>query len=113
MPVHKWSEIKNKMAPERQERLRAETDKLLTEIENKVTVCSLRELREMVGKTQAEVGSSLGMTQSQVSKLERRKDHLLSTIRRYVEALGGELQVSVIIEGKRITLVGGQKLHRE
>ena len=53
-----------------------------------------------LGKTQAEIAEALGSSQSRVSDLERQGDHRLSTLRRYVEALGGELSL-VARFGKR------------
>jgi len=46
------------------------------------------------GLTQQQVAERLGMTQPEVSKLERRRDVRLSTLRGYVTALGGELVVT-------------------
>jgi hypothetical protein len=42
-------------------------------------------------RTQLELASSLGVGQDTVSRIEQRSDILLSTLRRYVEAMGGEL----------------------
>jgi len=50
----------------------------------------LRGLRELLGKTQEELASLLGRSQRQVSETERRQDVLLSTLRSYAKALGGE-----------------------
>ena len=50
----------------------------------------LRRARQLTQKTLAE---TLGMSQSEVSKVERRTDLYVSTLRRYVEAMGGELQI--------------------
>jgi hypothetical protein len=44
------------------------------------------------------------MTQSELSRLESRGDHRISTLRRYVEALGGELEVAAIFGGRRVKL---------
>ena len=44
--------------------------------------------------------------QSEVSKAERRDDHLLSTLRRYIEALGGELEVVARFGDKSVRLKG-------
>jgi transcriptional regulator with XRE-family HTH domain len=61
----------------------------------KVTMARLRlgDIREAVGKTQVEVAAELRLGQGSVSKIERAADMYLSTLRRYVEALGGELEV--------------------
>lgn len=99
MTTHKWSEIKDNLAPERRSRLDAE-------VHREVLAMELRELRQEAGKTQAEVAEIAEMTQAELSKFERREDHLLSTLRRYVTALGGHLEVVAVFNKKRITLKG-------
>ncbi|HVR64281.1 MAG TPA: helix-turn-helix transcriptional regulator [Polyangia bacterium] len=64
----------------------------------------LRTLRESLGKTQGEVARIAEMTQPQLSRVERRRDHLLSTVRRYAAALGGEVQVIVRVDGRQVIL---------
>ncbi len=66
----------------------------------------LREMRESTGKTQQDLAPLLEMTQSVLSKTERREDHRVSTLRRYVQALGGELEVIANFGDKRIRLRG-------
>ena len=56
---------------------------------------TLREVREAVARTQVEVATAMGTTQDRVSKLERGEDALVSTLRRHVRALGGELRLVV------------------
>jgi len=56
-------------------------------------VVTMRQLRAIAGKTQVEVAEAMGVAQAEVSRLEGRKDSKLSTIERYVEALGGEVEV--------------------
>ena len=56
---------------------------------------TLRRLRSARALTQATLGDLLGMSQSEVSRMERRSDMLLSTLRRFVEATGGELHLVV------------------
>jgi DNA-binding XRE family transcriptional regulator len=99
MATHKWSEIKDRMSPERRGRVDAAVRRELLTME-------LRELRQEAGKTQAEVAEIAEMTQAELSKLERRDDHLLSTLRRYVTALGGQLEVVAVFDNKRIALKG-------
>ena len=99
MATHKWSEIRTKMPPERRARLDGEVRRELFAIE-------LRELREQAGKTQAEVAEIAAMTQAELSKFERRDDHLISTLRRYVTALGGDLEIVAVFDNKRIALKG-------
>jgi len=51
------------------------------------------ELRKMSGKSQRELAKSLGIKQPSLSKLEKQSDMQISTLRRIVQALGGELEV--------------------
>jgi len=64
----------------------------------------LRLLRESTGKTQIELAELTKLAQSELSKIERRDDHMVSTIRRFVEGLGGKLEVSAVFGDTRITL---------
>ena len=54
---------------------------------------SLRNLRQAHKLTQERMGKFLGITQDGVSRLEKRSDLLLSTLRGYVEAMGGHLRI--------------------
>jgi DNA-binding XRE family transcriptional regulator len=100
MATRKWSEIKRKTSLERKARVGADVRRELLAME-------LRELRQEAGKTQAEVAEIAEMTQAELSKFERRDDHLLSTLRRYVTALGGQLEVVAVFDNKRIAIKGG------
>ena len=54
---------------------------------------SLRDLRRAHRLTQARVGKALKIGQDGISRLEQRSDLLISTLRNYVEAMGGDLQL--------------------
>jgi transcriptional regulator with XRE-family HTH domain len=54
---------------------------------------SLRDLRKARKLTQARVAKTLGITQDSVSRLEKRTDLLLSTLRKTVQAMGGEVRI--------------------
>lgn len=54
---------------------------------------TLRQLREARERSQQEVAKKLQIQQAAVSKLERRTDMYLSTLRSYIEAMGGELEI--------------------
>ena len=62
---------------------------------------SLRDMRKALGLTQEAVAGSLGMKQAQISQLENRPDFLLSTLRNYVQALGGELDIVARFPGRK------------
>jgi transcriptional regulator with XRE-family HTH domain len=68
----------------------------------------LRTLRAALGKTQAEIARRAEMDQGDVSRLERREDAKLSTLVRYARALGGRLQVAVIVGGRQYLLDVGE-----
>jgi transcriptional regulator with XRE-family HTH domain len=85
------------MSRERQDRIRKDAEEELLQMD-------LRGLREQLGKTQQEIAVLLERSQSQVSETERRQDVRLSTLRSYVEALGGELEVIANFGDKRIKL---------
>jgi predicted XRE-type DNA-binding protein len=53
----------------------------------------LSEIRERAGKSQRQVAEVLGIKQPSLSKLEKQSDMQISTLRRIVNALGGELEV--------------------
>lgn len=55
----------------------------------------LHALRKLVGRTQAAIGRKLNVKQPSVHQIERQTDLYLSTLRRYVEAAGGELELRV------------------
>lgn len=100
MATHRWTDIKSAtLTPERRERTRRKAQAMALEMD-------LAELRAEAGKTQPEVADAADIAQSEVSRIEHRDDHLLSTLRRYVKALGGDLEVVAVLGNKRITLRG-------
>ena len=70
------------------------------------TAMSLRELRESVGRTQRAIARRVEMTQPQLSRIEARSDHLTSTLRKYVRALGGRIEIVVHLKSVRVVLRG-------
>ena len=87
-------EIWDNLPADRKARIEARTHEL------EVEYLTLQELRKAAGLTQAEVSQELGMPQSNVSRLEKGADMLLSTLRQYVEAMGGKLNLTVELPGK-------------
>jgi len=67
---------------------------------------SLKTLREMVGLTQEEMALRLGVGQAAISKIERRGDVQISSLQRYVEALGATLQVRAAFAHNQISQFG-------
>ena len=87
--AHKWSELEAKMGPERVTASRARARKMIEEM----PLQQLRNAREM---TQTRMAELLGMDQPNISKLEKRTDMYLSTLRSYVEAMGGALEIRAV-----------------
>jgi hypothetical protein len=77
------------LPPKRRKQIDARYRELKREVE------SLRELRRIAGKAQADIASVLKIKQPSVSKIEKQTDMYLSTLRGYVEAIGGELELVV------------------
>jgi len=72
---------------------------------------SLAMLRQITGKTQVTVAEGSEIRQGDVSTLENREDLggvRLDTLRRYVDALGGEVEINVVIGGRRYVITGAQ-----
>jgi DNA-binding transcriptional regulator YiaG len=82
----KFGELRAQMSPEAQSRSAARAEAMLVEMQ-------LQELRKTRQVTQVEVAKAMNVEQAAVSKLERREDMYVSTLREYVKALGGELKL--------------------
>ncbi|EJN03520.1 XRE family transcriptional regulator [Phyllobacterium sp. YR531] len=74
---------------DRQEQVEVRYQELRQEVEG------LRELRQIAGKAQEDVAGALNIKQPSVSKIEKQADMYLSTLRSYVEAIGGKLELTV------------------
>lgn len=70
-------------------------------ISSEMIEASLQELRKAADMTQAQVAETMGLAQNAISQLESRGDLRLSSIRNYVEAIGGKLRVLVELPGGR------------
>lgn len=68
-------------------------------------VLALAELRSQRGVTQHEVAGALAVSQANVSRIEHEDDVYLSTLRRYVAALGGELEINAVFPDRTVALV--------
>jgi predicted transcriptional regulator len=93
-----WKSVKaGRLAPQALERAARRADAAIHEL-------TLKELRQELALTQAEVAGIAEMTQSELSRLESRADHRVSSLRRYVEALGGEIEITAVIGKRRVKL---------
>ena len=89
MKTKKFSELRDSLyerSPESRDRVTGEVARLTEQL-------GLAELRARMQRTQSEIAKAIGTSQSGVSRLERQEDTLISTLRDYVAATGGELCV--------------------
>ncbi|WP_374413600.1 XRE family transcriptional regulator [Novosphingobium colocasiae] len=81
------------MPPDSQARIAGHTAQLQAEVEG------LKALRKLAQRSQEQIAQSLGVKQPAVVKMERQADLYLSTLRRFVEAAGGTLELRVELPG--------------
>jgi len=77
----------------RRKRVEAKAEELLAQH------MALRDVRKAMGKTQAAVARALKIKQENVARIEARSDMLVSTLRNYIQALGGDVYLTVEMEG--------------
>ncbi len=82
----KFSDLVAKMSPERRARAQSRAQEILAEM-------ALQELRRARELSQAQLAEVLGEKQPNISQLEQRTDMYVSTLRKYIEAMGGELEI--------------------
>jgi len=86
MPVN-VNEIIRKLSPAERKKVEDRAAEIIAE------EMSLRDIRKARKLTQARVAKTLGITQDSVSRLEKRSDLLLSTLRKTVKAMGGDVRI--------------------
>lgn len=82
----KFSELRDKMSPKSRAAADRKFKKLLAEM-------PLHELRNAQGLTQTQLAETLNVSQANVSKIERETDMYISTLRRFIKAIGGNLVI--------------------
>jgi len=86
MATRKFSDLSGKLSPA----ARADATRIKNEILDEMALSELRRAREM---TQITLAEAMDTTQGEISKIEQRTDMYVSTLRSYVEAMGGELEI--------------------
>ena len=90
------AEVTDSLSPELRQKIEIGTKNLILEVE----AVKLKQLRERWGISQQELAKILNVSQPAVSKLENQSDVMLSTLRQYVESLGGNLEILVTFPDK-------------
>lgn len=79
----------------------------VAEIEEELRLAAgLTALREQAGLSQRELAERLGVKQPRVAAIEKARNVTIDVLERYVDALGGKLQVTVVKGNRRIPLLG-------
>ena len=105
--ARKLDDVLAALPKERQQRVEARAMELAT----------LKDLRLAAQQTQEQLAATLGVGQDTISRLEKRSDMLLSTLRHYVESMGGKLELvahfpnrtKVVIEHLGVDASAGRK----
>lgn len=79
----KLDDVMAALPQDRQQRIEARAMELAT----------LKDLRQAAQQTQEQLAATLGVRQDTISRLEKRSDMLLSTLRHYIESMGGKLEL--------------------
>ena len=87
--AHKWKDIRGTFSPE----VEAEIARRVKEDAGVMTLYQLREAKQL---TQVSLANVLQVNQGAVSRMEKRTDMYVSTLRSYIQAMGGQLQIKAI-----------------
>ncbi len=82
----KFKTLVENMSPERRTRIARKKEELCQEL-------ALQELRQALKLTQRQIAGTLKLNQAAISKIEHQSDMYVSTLRRFLEAMGGELKI--------------------
>lgn len=93
--------IRKELSPTRRKKIAARAAQLVAE---EMTLQELRHARKL---TQVRMAKALGISQDGVSRLEKRSDLLLSTLRKTVEAMGGNLSLVAEFPDRAPVILGG------
>jgi transcriptional regulator with XRE-family HTH domain len=93
----KFDKLRSRMSPERRARAEQGAREDLAEM-------LLSEIRKLAGLTQEQLAASLDIKQPTLSQLESQDDMQISTLRRIIEKLGGELEIIATLPSGRVSL---------
>lgn len=98
IPLNK---LLDQLPKERQERILQQADQYIKEYK------SLQALRKALGITQSDIATHQGIKQVNISNLEKRQDMHISTLRKYVEAMGCKLEITIRMPDQTVGTVTG------
>lgn len=95
--AHKWKDIRGTFSPEQE----AEIARRVADAPRVMTLYQVREARRL---TQVNLAKVLNVNQGAVSRMEKRADMYVSTLRNFIQAMGGQLQVKAIFPDAEIEI---------
>ncbi len=101
-----FSTLRESVSPERQARNTAATKVALQEL-------ALHELRRAREKSQDDLAAALGVGQPAVAKMERRTDMYVSSLRGYIEAMGGTLEITARFHDTEVVITNFGDIAKE
>jgi len=101
--ARKFKELEARMTPESIERSNTTYKRLKQDM-------ALEELRNALRLTQQQLAETLEVDQSAISKLERRTDMYVSTLERFIQAMGGRLEIRAVFPEGSVHISQFEKL---
>jgi DNA-binding transcriptional regulator YiaG len=95
--THKWKAIRGTFSTEREARIKQR-------VKEAAAVMTLHQLREARSLTQVNLAKVLNVNQGAVSKMEKRTDMYVSTLRSYIKAMGGDLEIKAVFPDGEIQI---------
>jgi predicted XRE-type DNA-binding protein len=101
--TYSWAEIERELVKPEDE---PEIERIKAEMEGRVLAYKLAEARKRCKRTQAQVAEAMGVSQARVSKIERGEISKteVETIRSYINAIGGRLEIIADLGDIRVVL---------
>jgi transcriptional regulator with XRE-family HTH domain len=110
MGRHQWRDVKRRTFTDAQ--IAEQEREAATAAAAIVREMSIAQIRRAIGLTQATIAQSLGVTQGEVSRLERYPNLHIATLRRYIEAMDGSLDLIAHFPGRPDVIVKLSDLER-
>ncbi|AFZ51077.1 XRE family transcriptional regulator [Dactylococcopsis salina] len=95
--ARKFSELTQNFSEEQRQRIEEKKAALWEEM-------SLAEIRQALSLTQSTLAETMDVGQAEISKIENRTDIFISTLRRFINAMGGELEINAVFPDRTIEI---------
>lgn len=92
-----FNTLREKMSPQRQEQAKERTNEMLEEL-------ALQDLRKALNLTQEQVAIIMKTNQAAASRMENQSDIYVSTLRKFIRALGGEIKIVATFKDREVVI---------